>query len=259
MAMARDDDSVGDAGASAAGGADRSLHQRIRADLEERILSGAWSPGHRIPFEHELMAQYGCARMTVNKVLSGLVEAGLIERRRRAGSFVRRPVGQSAVLRIPDVKAEVLSRGEAYQYELIGCTRRKATRDDRARIAVPAGAPVLALLCRHVADGRAYALEDRLIALDSVPEAASADFSTELPGTWLLAHVPWHEAEHEITAAPADARIAARLDVPVGTACLVIARRTWRGGAPITAVRIWYPGDRQTLVARFTPATAAGR
>lgn len=238
---------------------DRSLHQRIRADLEERILSGAWSPGHRIPFEHELMAQYGCARMTVNRVLSSLVEAGLIERRRRAGSFVRRPAGQSAVLRIPDVKAEVLSRGETYGYELLSGTRRKATRDDRARIAVAAGAPVLALLCRHVADGRPYALEDRLIALDSVPEAAEADFAAELPGTWLLGHVPWHEAEHNISAAPADARTAARLDVPVGTACLVMERRTWRSGQPITAVRIWYPGDRQKLVARFTPATAAGQ
>ncbi|RAI38230.1 histidine utilization repressor [Rhodoplanes roseus] len=237
---------------------DRSLHRRIRADLEERILSGAWSPGHRIPFEHELMTQYGCARMTVNRVLSGLVEAGLIERRRRAGSFVRRPVGQSAVLRIPDVKGEVLGRGETYRYELLSATRRKATRADHARIAVAVGAPVLALACRHFADERPHAYEDRLIALDSVPEAASADFAAELPGTWLLAHVPWHEAEHEITAAPADAKTAARLDVPAGTACLVIERRTWRSGAPITAVRLWYPGDRQKLVARFTPSTAAG-
>lgn len=51
-----------------------TLHQRIRADIGERIRSGAWSPGHRIPFEHELMAQYGCSRMTVNKALSPLAE-----------------------------------------------------------------------------------------------------------------------------------------------------------------------------------------
>ncbi|NVO15001.1 MAG: histidine utilization repressor [Rhodoplanes sp.] len=237
---------------------ERSLHQRIRADIEDRILSGAWSPGHRIPFEHELMAQYGCARMTVNRVLSSLVEAGLIERRRRAGSFVRRPVGQSAVLRIPDVKAEVLARGETYRYELLSRARRRATREDRGRIAVAAGAPVLALLCRHVAEDRPYALEDRLIALDSVPEAAAADFAAELPGTWLLRHVPWHEAEHTIVAAGADAAIAEKLAVPVGTACLVIERRTWRSDQPITAVRVWYPGDRQKLVARFTPSTDAG-
>ena len=50
----------------------KHLHQRIRDDIEARIMSGDWPPGHRIPFEHELMAEYGCSRMTVNKVLSTL-------------------------------------------------------------------------------------------------------------------------------------------------------------------------------------------
>ena len=46
------------------------LHQRIRADIEGRIRSGAWPPGHRVPFETELMGQYGCARMTVSKAIA---------------------------------------------------------------------------------------------------------------------------------------------------------------------------------------------
>ena len=41
-----------------------TLNQRIRADLESRILSGQWEPGFRIPYEHELMEQYGCSRIT---------------------------------------------------------------------------------------------------------------------------------------------------------------------------------------------------
>ncbi|MET3238677.1 DNA-binding FadR family transcriptional regulator [Bradyrhizobium japonicum] len=66
-------------------GADQpTLYKRIRADIENRILTGEWPPGHRIPFEHELVARYGCSRMTVNKALSELAQADLIERRRRA-------------------------------------------------------------------------------------------------------------------------------------------------------------------------------
>ncbi len=49
-----------------------ALHDRIRRDVEKRILSGEWRPGHRIPYEHELMADYGCARMTVNRAISAL-------------------------------------------------------------------------------------------------------------------------------------------------------------------------------------------
>jgi DNA-binding GntR family transcriptional regulator len=64
-----------------------ALYQRIRNDLEGRIISGAWPPGHRVPFEHELMETYSCSRMTVNKVLSALADAGLLVRRRRAGTL----------------------------------------------------------------------------------------------------------------------------------------------------------------------------
>ncbi len=236
----------------------RTLHQRIRDDIEGRILSGEWGPGHRIPFEHELMADYGCARMTVNKALSALVDAGLIERRRRAGTFVRRPAVPAVVLQIPDVQADVASRGWAYACTVLSRTRRKATRADCARIGVEPGAPVLAVLCRHDADGRPYGLEDRLIALDAVPEAMEADFAQEPPGTWLLHHVPWHRAEHRIAAANADSRISGLLELDEGTACLVVDRRTWRSADPITAVRMWYPGDRQTFVAAFTPTTMGG-
>jgi len=89
-------------------GADKpTLYKQIRLDIERRILTGEWPPGHRIPFEHELMARYGCARMTVSKALSELAQADLIERRRRAGTFVRRPKFLSAVLQIADIRAEM--------------------------------------------------------------------------------------------------------------------------------------------------------
>ncbi|TIP92587.1 MAG: GntR family transcriptional regulator, partial [Mesorhizobium sp.] len=96
-----------------------SLHQRILSDISERILSGAWAPGHRIPFEHELTAEYKCSRMTVNKALSQLAKAGLIERRRRTGSFVRRPQSQAAVLEIHDIRIEVEALGLPYRYECV--------------------------------------------------------------------------------------------------------------------------------------------
>ena len=110
---------------------------------------------------------------------------------------------------------------------------------------------VLAITCRHSADCVPFAFEDRLIDLAAVPEAASADFATEPPGTWLLAHVPWIEAEHTISAIAADQATAAALDIAAGAPCLVIERRTWRGAQTLTAVRLAYPGEAHKLVARF--------
>lgn len=235
---------------------EESLHQRIRADIEQRILSGEWGPGHRIPFEHELMVEYDCARMTVNKALSALTHVGLIERRRHVGSFVRRPTAQLAVVAIPDIEAEIVARGQQYRYEMLGRRKRRVSKQDRDLLKLGPRATVLAVSCLHYADARPAALEDRLIVLDEVPDAERADFAIEPPGGWLLRHIPWHVAEHQITALNAPDEVAALLEIEAGKACLVVDRQTWRMGAPITCVRLWFPGDLQRLVARFTPSGA---
>jgi GntR family transcriptional regulator, histidine utilization repressor len=228
-----------------------TLYKQIRLDIEHQILTGEWPPGHRIPFEHELMVRYGCSRMTVNKALSELAQADLIERRRRAGTFVRRPKFLSAVLQITDIRAEITALGRSYGYELIQCSRRVANATDRARLGVRKTGRVVAIACRHSADNVPFAIEDRLIDLDAVPEAATADFAVEPPGSWLLHHVPWTEAEHAISAIVADEPAAAALDIAIGAPCLVIERHTWRSARPLTVVRLLYPGESHKLVARF--------
>jgi GntR family histidine utilization transcriptional repressor len=244
---------------AAARAAPQALYQRIRADLEEKIMSGRWPPGHRIPVEHELVETYQCSRMTVSKVLSGLAEAGVIERRRRAGSFVARPLVQSAVLHIPDIKAEILARGENYGYRLLSQRRRAATKQDLAQLGLKAGCDVLVIRCRHDAQGRPFALEERLINLATVPLAEDVDFAAEPPGTWLLGHVPWNEAEHRITACLADAPTAKVLALKSPAACLVVERRTWRKGKIVTFVRVTFPSEVYQLSAKFAPAVRSWR
>src|SRR5689334_23788038 len=140
-----------------------TLYKQIRHDIERRILTGEWPPGYRIPFEHQLMTRYGCSRMTVNKALSELAQADLIERRRRAGSFVRRPQHLSAVLKIADIRAEITALGRSYGYELMGRKLRAATATDRDRLGVKKAGKVVAITCRHSADNVPFAMEDRLI------------------------------------------------------------------------------------------------
>ena len=235
---------------------DGALHKRIRAEISERILSGAWPPGHRVPSEHELMVEYGCSRMTVNKALGPLAESGLIVRRRKAGSFVSRPRIHSVVLDIPDIAAEVTARGEPYGYELLSQETRMATPRDAADLGLDRRAEILALRCLHRASGRPFALEDRLINLSAAPQARDVDFAQAAPGSWLLGHVPWTEAEHRISAANVPKATATILGIEPAAACLVLERQTWRGEDRITHVRLVFPGEAYDLVARFSPQSA---
>ncbi|WP_313011921.1 histidine utilization repressor [Brevundimonas sp.] len=229
-----------------------TLHQRIYADLERRILSGDLSPGDRIPFEHELTETYDCSRMTVSKAISELAGRGLVTRRRRAGTFVAQPKAHAAVLAIPDLQAEVEARGQAYGYALLDRAERSARDDDEAELA--AGGRLLDLTCLHSADGTPLALEHRLIALAAAPQAVEVDFQTLAPGSWLLTSEPWTEAENRISAIEADAMAARLLGLKPGAACLCVERRTWRDGQGVTRVWQTFPGDRYDLVARFSPA-----
>lgn len=224
-----------------------TVEERIRSDIEARIHAGDWRPGDRIPFEHELVATYGCARATVSKALTTLARSGLIERRRKAGSFVAHPQVHSAVLAVPDLAEIVAARGESYRWSLTSC--RPAEDGTGSDIPLPA----LLVEGVHYGGGEPFALERRLISLDAVPDAAGADFAAQAPGSWLLHHVPWTAARHRIRAVEANRAEASALVVRPRSACLELERTTWRAGQPVTHVRQLFRGDRFDLVAEFKP------
>jgi GntR family histidine utilization transcriptional repressor len=238
-----------------------TLEERIRADVEGRIRSGEWRPGDRIPFEHEFVAQYGCARATVGKALTSLARAGLIERRRKAGSFVAVPRVQSAALDIPDIGAVIAAQGEAYRFVLTARAIRPVDAADPDQQRLGASGTLLWLKGVHFAGDTPFAAEDRAISLATVPEAAKMGFDGLAPGGWLLGHVPWTHARHRISAMAAGSIWSARLKIAPNEACLAIERWTWKaaagGEAPVTFARQVFPGRLYDLVADFAPAGPA--
>lgn len=218
--------------------------RRIRDEIAGLIRSGAWRPGHRIPTEQELAAHHGCARATVSKALSELAASGLIERRRKAGSFVAHPPVHSAVMTVPDLAELIAARGEAYRWQALS-VEPETTGEGQ----VPG--PALCITGLHLAAGDPFALERRLISLAEVPDAGAVDFDSEAPGTWLLAHIPWTQVRHVIRAVSPTRKEAGFLGVGTAAACLELDRTTWREGRVVTHVRQLFRGDRFDLVAEF--------
>ncbi len=197
--------------------------------------------------------------MTLGRAIGALVEAGLLVRRRRAGTFVATPRVEETVLEIHDIAAEVKASGRTYAFERRRRRIRRATAADAAHLDIEAGAPVVSITGLHRANGAPIAVEERLINLQAVPQARREAFSDTPPGSWLLLEVPWTEAEHQIDAANADAETAALLALAPGSACLRMERRTWRGPNSVTWVRLIFPGDQHRLVGRFRAQSAPRR
>lgn len=90
----------------------RSLAQEVMSDLSEKIRSGYYKPGSKLPTEPEVMAEQGVSRTVVREAISRLQAAGFVETRHGVGTFVllqpapRTPLlDQSTVVTIRDALA----------------------------------------------------------------------------------------------------------------------------------------------------------
>jgi GntR family histidine utilization transcriptional repressor len=231
------------------------LWQQIRRALIRPISDGTWAPGTKIPKEIELIERYGAARMTVHRALRSLAADGLVARRRRYGTVVAARPPERPVLEIWDIAAEVARAGGEHAFEIL---ERGQIVDGEAAAPLGAepGTTLLRLLVRHFSDGEPFQIEERLINLALVPEAEAEPFTEIPPGSWLVANVPWTEAEHAISAEGASPEMARLLGLKSGAACLVVERRTWQEATPITWARLVHPGKKRRLVARFSPDKA---
>lgn len=230
-----------------------SLSEQIQKDIEDNIMYGHWAPGDKIPSESDFMEQYQCSRMTVNRVLSRLAERGLINRRRKAGSFVSSPRADSVMfMQIRDFAKEAQETGQQYRHEILLRRQERITSAKAKELGLKPDHMVLRVLCLHIVNEKPEAYEDRLISLQKVPEVADESFGKMPPGTWLLGHIPWNEAKHTIRAINADATLAGILGIETNAACLKLNRRTWHLSQLITDVDIIYPGLGHEITGAFS-------
>lgn len=66
-------------------------YMRVRNWIRQKIDSGEWAYGSQIPHETELLEMLGVSTTTVKQALQGLVQEGLLIRRRKSGTFVCDP------------------------------------------------------------------------------------------------------------------------------------------------------------------------
>lgn len=216
----------------------------IRAEVLRRIRGRDWPPGALIPNEEALAAEFGCARATVNRALRELAEAGVLERRRKAGTRVALHPVRKATLDIPVTRLEVEGRGMAYTFQLLDQTQEKPPADVAARLGGDAGKKMLHLRSLHLADGQPFLYEDRWLNPAALPSPLP-DFAAISANEWLVVNVPYTLGDIAFSAANAGAPEAAILGLAPGAALFITERTTWNEAVPITWVRLAYaPGYR---------------
>ncbi len=227
-------------------------YEAVKASLKERIAQGGWQPGVRLPSERELVQTFGCARMTVHRALRELEDEGLIERRQGSGSYVAELHPISNLLEVRDIHDEIAERGHVHSTRVCSVTRDKATAEIAVAMRLRKGAPVFRVQLVHLENGVPIQLEDRHINPALAPDLLAQDFTRITPSHLLFAHAPLTEAEQVVEAVLASDEQARLLEVAVGSALLMVSRRTISQGAVASVARLYHPGARYRLIGRFS-------
>ena len=219
----------------------------VRAEVLRRIRAREWPPGGLIPGEEALAAEFGVARATMNRALTALAEAGVIARKKRAGTRVAELPVRRARLEIPVIRLDVMGRGQAYGFELLSDRIAPAPVPVTARLGLPEATEMRFLETLHLADGRPYAFETRWLSL-TVLQGPPPDFAVISANEWLVTHVSLVAGDISFAAEAASPREAEVLGTLPGAAVLVAERTTQGTGGPVTWVRLAHaPGHRVAM------------
>lgn len=218
--------------------------ESIRAEVLRRIRARDWPPGGLIPGEEALAVEFGVARATVNRALRDLADAGVVERRKRAGTRVSELPVRRARLDIPVIRQDVEAKGLVHGFELLTDRPLTAPVPVTARLGLPEGARLRYLETLHLAGGRPYVFESRWLNPAVLPDPPP-DFAALSANEWLVTHVSLVSGDIAFCAEGATTREASVLGVAEGAALFVAERTTFGLAGPVTFVRLAHaPGHR---------------
>ena len=111
-------------------------YQSIARTIRERILSGDYIPGERIPSIRRFAQDFGCNKLTVHRAFDILKREGLIENRVGSGSYVRFPEKVDAPQGIYDFHTDYPDES-LFPYEQLQAIFNQLFRDDGAHALAP--------------------------------------------------------------------------------------------------------------------------
>ena len=231
----------------------KPMYQQLKDLIIGRISSGDLRPQDRVPSENELVETMHVSRMTANRAMRELTDEGYVQRVAGRGTFVSDFRAGSNVLEVQNIADEISRRGHTHTCEILRQSRQHARGEIAKALHVEQGVDVFHLLLVHFEDGTPIQVEDRHVVADFAPDCLEQDFQQVTPSAYLTAISPLQEAEQVVRAVQANAAIRQRLNMDEHEPSLVVIRRTWSHGRPVTFARLHHPGSRYELTGHYAP------
>lgn len=224
---------------------------KLKLYMLRHITNGDWPPQSRVPSENELAAKFGISRMTVNRALRELTDAGVLTRTQGLGTFVAGPKAESAMFEVRSIRDEIVARGQTHTVEVLILEPVSARTTTARQFELQGDATLYHSRLLHLANDKPLQLEDRFVNPVCAPDYLKIDFHQEIPHQYLMRVAPLQRIEHVIEAEAANTRLARTLAVEPGAPLLTLTRRTWSRGHIASYVRLIHPADRYRFIGAF--------
>lgn len=228
-------------------------YQQLKDDIIEQISNGALKTADRVPSENELVESKRVSRMTANRALRELTDEGYVERVAGRGTFVSDFRSRSDLLEVQNIAEEIAARGGSHSSRVLRQSKQHARGEVAKALHVEQGTDVFHLLLVHSENGLPIQVEDRYVVASFAPQTLEQDFTRVTPSAYLTGIAPLQEAEQAVRASTPNAAVRQQLEMPADEPCLVVIRRTWTKGRPVTFSRLHHPGSRYELTGHYTP------
>jgi GntR family transcriptional regulator, histidine utilization repressor len=232
---------------------EKPRYQQLKDMIIDRIMSGELKPRDRVPSENELVDAMSVSRMTANRAMRELTDEGYVDRVAGRGTFVADFKAASHVLEVRNIADEVERRGHMYSAIVHKQERQPAYSEVCDALQVSEGCDVFHVQVAHQENGVPIQLENRYVLGEFAPDCLEQDFSKVTPSAWLTGIAPLAEAEHIVRATMPDKVIRERLNMDEQEPCLLVLRRTWARGRPVSYARLHHPGQRFELTGHYAP------
>jgi GntR family histidine utilization transcriptional repressor len=228
-------------------------YQQLKQQIIEQISRGELKPRDRVPSENDLVGSAGVSRMTANRALRELNDEGYVERVAGVGTVVADLQSASHVLEVKNIADEIAGRGHRHTADVIRQERQEASPEIADILRIGVGDLVFHLQLVHRENDTPIQLEERYVVAAFAPACLEQDFEMQTPSAWLSAIAPLQEAEHRVRAALPTDETRRHLQLGDREPCLVVIRRTWSDGVPVSFACLHHPGNRFELTGNYTP------
>ncbi|MPZ14930.1 MAG: UTRA domain-containing protein [Chloroflexi bacterium] len=156
------------------------LYWQVEHDLRQRIESGVWHPGDRLPSEQELSDLYGASRITIRQALGNIASDGLVSREPGRGTFVRNHKQTQGVRLTASFTEEMMQLGYDIGTRVLLQEIGPATAEIATHLAIEKGAPVHRVDRLRLTDGKPLAIQRACLPADRFPGLETADLTGSL-------------------------------------------------------------------------------